>query len=78
MIEEMNQKKCEVCQEEAKYLCLKCKLYFCEECSKLVHKKKINKDHKIEEIEPFVQIDTKCQVHKDIPLNKFCLDEMGK
>ena len=39
---------------------------------------KKNDNHKKETIDAFVPIDLKCPNHPKIPLNLFCLDEMGK
>ena len=71
-------KKCDICQELAKSLCLKCNNYFCESCFKFIHDKPANHEHKKESIDPFVPIDIKCQVHPEYPLKLFCIDEMGK
>ena len=71
-------KKCDICHELAKYLCLKCNNYFCESCFKFVHDKPANRDNKKENIDPFVPIDTKCQLHPEYPLKLFCIDEKGK
>ena len=71
-------KKCDICQEQANSLCLKCNFYFCDSCFKFVHDKPVNKDHKKEKIDPFVPLDTKCKIHPQYPLKLFCVDEKGK
>lgn len=71
-------KKCGICKEFAKNLCLKCNNYFCESCFKFVHDKPSNQDHKKENIDPFIPIDIKCQFHPEYPIKIFCVDEMGK
>ena len=48
---ESNYKKCEICKNEATNLCLECISYFCEECFKYIHNKKINSQHKKEKID---------------------------
>ncbi len=71
-------KKCEICLEQAEYICFKCYSYFCEACFKYVHDKKANHDHKKEKIDYFVPIDLKCHEHPKIAINLFCVDEKGK
>ena len=72
------EKLCEICEELAKILCLNCNSYYCDTCSKFIHEKKKNSQHKKEEIDPYIPIDTKCQEHPDVPMNLFCLDDKGK
>ena len=75
---ELNQiKKCEICKEYATSLCLKCTSYFCDSCSKFIHNKKENSQHKKEKIDNFVPIDIKCALHSKYPMDYFCLDEKG-
>ena len=75
---ELNQiKKCEICKEYATSLCLKCMSYFCDSCSKFIHDKKENSQHKKEKIDNFVPIDIKCALHTKYPMDYFCLDEKG-
>ena len=69
-------KKCDICKETAVSLCLKCNSYFCDVCFNYVHSKPVNKEHKKDNIDPFVPIDTKCKIH-NFPLNLFCIDEYG-
>ena len=73
-----NQKLCELCHEIATNLCFNCHNYYCDSCYKFVHEKKNNTNHKKENIDPFVPIDIKCPIHKNIPMNLFCVDEKGK
>ena len=77
-INQKNFKLCEVCEAEATSLCLKCISYYCNSCFKLVHEKKSKNNHKKENIDYFVPIDTKCPDHPQIPINLFCVDEKGK
>ena len=70
-------KKCEICEVDASCLCLQCNSYLCDLCFKYVHEKESKKDHKKENIDPFIQIDTKCPDHPTIPINLFCVDEKG-
>ena len=71
-------KECEICGTNATCLCYICKSYFCESCYKLIHDKKINSNHKKENIDPFVPIDLKCPDHPEHPMYLFCVDEKGK
>ena len=73
----INFKKCELCGEEAKSLCLQCISYFCVECYKYVHSKKQNIQHKEEKIDYYVPIDIKCPEHPKNINNLFCVDEQG-
>ena len=73
-----NYKICDICKaDDATSLCLKCFSYYCEDCYKTVHKKKENKEHKKEEIDYNVPIDTHCSLHSGNDVNLFCLDEKG-
>ena len=73
-----NFKQCDMCKyEEAKSLCPQCFSYYCDECFKPVHKNKNNSHHKIEKIDVFVPIDTRCPKHDTIPMNLFCIDDKG-
>ena len=76
-MENKNQKLCEICGNVATSLCFKCISYFCEECYKYVHDKKINSQHRKEKIDYFVPYDTKCPQHPKIPITLFCIDEKG-
>ena len=78
MMKNNNIKLCEICGIEASSLCLQCISYFCDDCFKYVHDKKINLNHKKENIDYFIQIDTKCPDHPKIPITLFCVDEKGK
>ena len=72
----MESKKCDICQEKANIICLKCNSYYCEECFKYVHNKPANLEHKKDRIDPYVPIETKCKFH-NFPLNLFCITEKG-
>ena len=78
MDKENQLKKCELCKEIATSLCFICNSYFCNQCYKYVHDKKININHKKEIIDPFVPIDLKCPEHPQHPIYLFCTDEKGK
>ena len=71
-------KKCEICEENATNLCIKCMNYLCDSCFKYVHEKKYKQGHQKELIDPFAPIDTKCPEHPLIPITLFCLNEKGK
>ena len=71
------EKKCEICEENATSLCLKCMSYFCDSCFKFIHEKKNKKDHQKELIDLFAPIDTKCPDHPLIPVTLFCINEKG-
>ena len=71
-------KKCDICKEDATSLCFNCNQYFCESCYKFIHSKKINSQHKKENIDLYVPIDLRCEKHPNIPLNLFCFNEKGK
>ena len=69
---------CEICGENATNICLDCLNYFCKKCSNFVHSNNLNKDHKIEKIDFYVKLHTKCKIHPKFPINIFCLDEKSK
>lgn len=71
-------KKCEICNLYATNLCYECMSYFCNSCFQFVHEKDYNSKHKKEEIDYYAPVDTKCSLHKNNPLNLFCLEEQGK
>ena len=70
-------KKCDICASYATSLCFKCLNYYCDTCFKFVHDKQINSEHKKEQIDPYVPIDTKCILHPKNPISLFCLEEKG-
>lgn len=69
---------CDICNLEAKVLCNKCNKFFCESCSKFVHEKEFNKNHQIESITKYIQIENKCPEHPTIPMILFCTTDQGK
>ena len=71
-------KKCEICKENAVFLCFQCNNYYCERCYKFVHDIKINSQHIKEKIDPYVPIDIKCTEHPNHQIYLFCADEKGK
>jgi len=75
---EKNIKQCDICKaKEAKSLCPQCFSYYCDKCFKAVHEEEINKNHKKEEIDYYVPIDTRCPEHKGDNISLFCIDEKG-
>lgn len=70
-------KKCDICREDAKSLCIKCMLYFCDGCFKIAHESEETKSHTKEKIDYFCPIDTKCPIHPTHPMDLFCTDEKG-
>ena len=72
------EKKCELCKNNATNVCFDCLFYLCDSCSKYLHGKKVNASHKKDDIDPFISIDIKCPDHPKMPMNIFCLDDKGK
>ena len=74
-----NFKNCDLCKSQATTLCFDCpyNYYFCDSCYKYTHDKKENSNHKKENIDYILTIDTRCAEHPKNPLNLFCLDEKG-
>ena len=70
-------KECEMCGSTATSICLKCPMYLCDSCFKIVHSQKKNSEHKKEKIDPVVPLDTKCPDHPKNIINLFCIDEKG-
>ena len=58
-------------------LCDICKINATSLCFKFVHDKKVNLNHKKENIDPFIPIDLKCPDHPQHIMSLFCLDEKG-
>ena len=71
-------KKCDVCKGDAKSLCYKCMLYFCDSCFQIAHKSEETKSHIKEKIDYFCPIDIRCPIHKLYPNELFCIDEKGE
>ena len=69
---------CELCKEQATNICYECSFYLCDSCFEYLHEKKVNSEHKKEEIDYFVSIYTKCPKHPKNPMNLFCVDEKSK
>ena len=76
-INKKNFKECEICKVEATSLCLECLSYFCDDCSKYVHSKKGNSNHKKMTIDFYVPLDVKCLEHPKVINNLFCTDDKG-
>ena len=70
-------KNCDLCKSQATTLCFDCpyNYYFCDSCYKYIHDKKENSNHKKENIDYILPIDTRCSEHPKNSLNLFCLDE---
>ena len=70
---------CDICKNKAIFLCYECSYnsYFCDSCYKLIHDIKENTNHKKEEIEYFLPINTRCLDHEKIPYDLFCIDDKG-
>jgi hypothetical protein len=73
-----NFKECEICDLNANYLCYKCYSYYCDKCYKYIHENNKKSNHIKENIDPFIQIDLKCQKHPIYPMFFFCSDDKGK
>ena len=69
---------CELCKKQATNFCYECSFYLCDSCFEYLHEKKVNSEHKKEEIDYFVSIYTKCPKHPENPMNLFCVDEKSK
>ena len=68
-------KKCVICDEIANILCMECGNYYCEACSKFIHAKNKNSQHKLEKINKAINLEIKCNKHKNESLNLFCINE---
>ena len=77
-MEKFNSKKCDICEKEANSLCYECMMYFCDNCYKYSHEKKISNNHKKEKLDLFFPLELKCQEHPKNIINLFCIDEKGK
>ena len=71
-------KFCNFCDFKAIYLCFICKHYYCENCFKIIHDLRKNRQHQKEKINPFISIDIKCPKHPEYPMELFCVEEKGK
>ena len=68
-------KACELCKEQpATVLCSECCKCYCDRCDKTIHG--ILKGHKTEAIPEGVVVDAMCPLHKNNPLEMFCVDEV--
>ena len=69
-------KVCELCEEQlATVLCAECYKCYCDECCEFAHRKGSKKDHKTEAIPKGVMVDARCPLHKENPLELFCVDD---
>ena len=71
-------KECGFYHSDSTCLCFKCVNYFCDNCFKLIHSLEKNLSHKKENIDLFIPIDIRCNLHPSNPLNLFCVEEKGK
>ena len=74
----IEEKKCELCKENATNICYDCSFYLCDSCFRFLHEKKTNKEHQKEKIDPFISIDIKCPLHEKNQMNLFCINEKSK
>lgn len=77
-MEEKDEKKCELCEEKATNICFDCSFFLCDSCFNFLHEKQSKKEHKKEDIDPFISMEIKCPLHPKIPMNLFCTEEKGK
>jgi len=75
---EEEDRKCELSKDKANNICFDCSFYLCDNCFEYLHNKKVNSEHKKEEIEPLISIDFKCREHPIVPMNLFCIKENSK
>ena len=78
MENEIIERKCELCKENATNICFECSFYLCNSCFKFLHEKKANSEHKKETIDPYVSIDINCPLHPKNQMNLFCVEEKSK
>ena len=72
---EKAKKACELCKEQsATVLCAECCKCYCDRCDKTIHG--ILKGHKTESIPEGVIVYAMCPLHKNDPLEMFCVDEV--
>ena len=62
--------------QSATVLCAECCKCYCDECNEYMHKKGPKKGHKTESIPEGVIVDAMCSIHKNNPLEMFCVDEV--
>ena len=68
---------CELCEEQpAVVLCAECWKCYCDRCSEFVHGLPHKKFHKTEGIPKGVIVDSMCPLHKDVPFNLLCIDDV--
>ena len=68
-------KLCEFCVEQpAAVLCAECCRCYCDECNKGAHEL-MKKSHNVEAIPKCVDVNARCPLHKDVPLELFCLTD---
>ena len=68
---------CELCREQpVSVLCAECCRCYCGKCNKFMHEIGSKKGHKIEAIPEGVVVNAMCPIHKNIPLEMFCVDDV--
>ena len=74
-----NFKQCDMCKDnDGTSFCFQCFSYFCDKCFKWVHEGTKNSEHKKENIDVYVPIDTRYPAHNGNNINLFCIDDKGK
>ena len=65
-----------MCEEQpATALCVECCKCYCDNCCIAIHGL-VKKEHKTEVIPKGVRVDARCPLHKDVPLDLFCVDDI--
>ena len=68
---------CELCREQpVSVLCAECCKCYCDRCNKFIHGVDSIKGHKVEPIPEGVVVNAMCPLHKNAPLEMFCVDEV--
>ena len=74
---EKAKKVCELCKEQsATVLCAECCRCYCDRCNSFMHGMDSMKGHKTESIPEGVIVDAMCPLHKNNPLELFCVYEV--
>ena len=64
-----------MCEEQpATALCVECCKCYCDNCCIAIHGL-VKKEHKTEVIPKGVRVDARCPLHRDVPLDLFCVDD---
>ena len=78
MEQKKDEKKCDICKNNATTICYDCSFYLCNSCFEFIHQKNRNLEHKNEPITSFISFDIRCPEHPKIPLSLFCTEEKSK